>query len=182
MNTTCTETTMTHIAAAVQPLKQATVDRSVAMMQRHIESVRTALEGAGWDLNLVAAYPHSRMSRPEYMQKKARYEFFNRLTRWAESSHRPGTPLFVVWSDEAAARLLVEAAEMAAASYEAFVAKLEAKVGEHSEAKLIVNGTWAYSVLEVITPVGVQRWKTQQIVNVSVLGKLFNQWPTRLMK
>jgi hypothetical protein len=28
----------------------------------------------------------------------------------------------------------------------------------------------------------VERWKTQQIVNVSRLGKLFNQWPTRQLQ
>lgn len=28
----------------------------------------------------------------------------------------------------------------------------------------------------------IERWKTRQILNVSKLGKVFNQFPTRLLK
>ena len=42
---------------------------------------------------------------------------------------------------------------------------------------------WGYSVLTVTKEDGsVERWKTQQIMNISVLGLLFAQWPSRKMK
>ena len=42
---------------------------------------------------------------------------------------------------------------------------------------------WSYSFLYVTTPSnGDQCWKTQQIINQSKLGKLFNQFPTRKIK
>jgi hypothetical protein len=38
---------------------------------------------------------------------------------------------------------------------------------------------WQYSILTVKTDRGTQIWHTQVIWNTSVLGKSFNQWPTR---
>ncbi len=64
-----------------------------------------------------------------------------------------------------------------------FICKLVAKVGEVTEASIAGNHIWGESYLTVTTIAGAkQTWKTQQIVNVSVLGNYFNQWPTRLMK
>lgn len=177
--------TTTQIALAVAPLKQVSIDRAELAMTEALAKVQAEFEAAGCDLEVVAPYPNSRIygTRKTYMPQVARYELFRRLTqRTAEGSRRPGTPDIAEWDAAAALRMVEGAKETAAADYEAFVAKLEAKVGEHSACAMIRSGTWAYSVLEVVTPAGTQRWKTQQIVNVSVLGKLFNQWPTRLMK
>lgn len=175
------QTTLSPIAAAIEPLRLSMIELCVAAMTRRIDKAQAELEEGGWDLQVVAPYPHSRMSRNEYMSKKWRHEFFTRLSKWTVSSRPMNAPCPVTWSSEGAARLIEETKKAASASYEDFVAKMEKKVGAHSAAKLVVEGTWNYSVIEVETPVGVQRWKTQQIVNVSVLGKLFNQWPTRLL-
>jgi hypothetical protein len=65
-----------------------------------------------------------------------------------------------------------------------YASKLTAKVGEASNASLTVSSdVWGLSVLTVTKPDGsIKRWRTQVIVNCSVLGKNFNQFPTRLLK
>jgi hypothetical protein len=68
-----------------------------------------------------------------------------------------------------------------------FAAKLAGKIdGELAELgggtirSITLHGDmWTGSTLTVDTTRGTQRWETQVIVNVSCLGKLFNQWPTR---
>jgi len=83
-------------------------------------------------------------------------------------------------------RFVERAQAQAAVEYDAFVCKLVNKVGAVVDAELIGDHVWSYSVLRVTKREGVEtfveRWKTQQIWNVSVLGNHFPQWPTRLMK
>lgn len=45
------------------------------------------------------------------------------------------------------------------------------------------GGVWFQSELDVVTVAGErQTWRTKMIFNVSCLGKVFNQWPTRQVK
>ena len=70
----------------------------------------------------------------------------------------------------------------AAADFDAYVGKLTKKVGDVVSAK-VEGALWQGSRLTVTKADGsIERWNTQQIINVSVLGKLFNQWPTRKQK
>lgn len=78
-------------------------------------------------------------------------------------------------------RLVEEAGEEAAASFDAYVAKLTEKVGECDSAS-VLGYLWLESILTVKKGETVERWKTQQILNFSVYGKAFNQWPTRKVK
>lgn len=174
---------MSHIANAVAHLKQQAQDRAELQVTEQVEAAYAKLEAAGWDLDKVAPYPKSfSCSKAQYRQAVALYEFYRGITTYTAPTRRNGEPNIRKACPEAVARRVQQAREMAGASYEAFVAKLEGKVGEHSAAKLVTGGTWSYSILEVTTPAGVQRWKTQMIINCSVLGTLFNQWPTRLVK
>jgi hypothetical protein len=67
--------------------------------------------------------------------------------------------------------------------YTAFIQKLEGKVGAHTAAALDGSHVWGFSILTVTKADGtVEKWKTEQIINVSVLGKVFNQWPSRKVK
>lgn len=60
------------------------------------------------------------------------------------------------------------------------MAKLIGKIGPVTSATIKGNHVWGHSVLTITNPDAVvEHWKTRQIVNVSKLGKLFNQWPTR---
>lgn len=95
-----------------------------------------------------------------------------------------GEPKPVKIDEEKIANNVMRAQELAALDYEAFVYKLVAKIGEHANAELSpVHGLWTHSFLTVTKADGtVDKWETKRIINRSCLGKLFFQWPTRLMK
>lgn len=89
----------------------------------------------------------------------------------------------MVMPEELVEKFIQAAKADAAAQYEAFVAKLQQKIGEVKNATLKGNHVWSYSILTVEKPDGtVEHWKTQMIINVSKLGKMFNQFPTRKVK
>ena len=53
------------------------------------------------------------------------------------------------------------------------------KISNAKEAKL-TGDCWNYSLLEITTEEGnIEVWKTRMIINISKLGKMFNQFPTR---
>jgi hypothetical protein len=80
-------------------------------------------------------------------------------------------------------RFITRAKEDAAAQYDSYVQKLIGKIGEVTAASLDGDHVWGFSYLTVTLPNGKKEvWKTQMIVNISKLGKLFNQFPTRKMK
>ncbi len=179
---TTTTLTLTPIALAVAPLKLEAMNRAEIAITARIERARDELEAAGWDLEKLAPYPSGRLGRREYKQQLAMRNFYERVTTWTVSSRRPCDPDIRKWSPEGVQRMITNAREMAASTYELFVHKLETKVGEHTSAALHGSSVWGHSILDVQTPNGPQRWITKQILNVSVLGLLFNQWPTRLAK
>ena len=176
------ETHMTPIAQAVAPLKADAEERARAAARTLIDKTWGELEAVGWNADAVAPAPHGRMDRATYKQAQARRAFVMSITVSATPTIRHGDPHVRLASEDAAARFVASCVADAAASFDAFVAKLQQKVGDHSAARMVVDGSWSYSVVEVETPAGTQRWKTQQIINVSGLGTVFNQWPTRLMK
>lgn len=69
-------------------------------------------------------------------------------------------------------------------NYDKFVAKLIGKVGlDVTTADLDGNHIWGHSILTITRSDGsVENWKTQTILNFSVHGTPFNQWPTRKTK
>lgn len=179
---------MKTIAEAVAPLREAAETAAVEKMTEHLEIAKRALEANGWDLEKVAPYPSSLnySSRKDYMIKKARHDSFYYLTNEVTPRHRraPGVGDIRTWNEERAANIIERAKKDAAFAYEAYVAKLVGKVGECVDAEMVYSsGVWSNSNLKVTKVDGkVEIWNTKTIINVSVLGKMFNQWPTRLMK
>lgn len=175
---------MNPIETAVSPLKVEAVARAEKECRAMVQRMTETLEGAGWDLNVVAPYPNSRtMDRKAYLQAKARRNSFHAITRSIKPTLRPGEPYIVELFPAAVERFVESCKADAAAQYDAFVAKLSRKIGECLDATLSGNHVWGYSVLTVEKADGsVERWQTQQIVNCSSLGKLFNQWPSRKLK
>lgn len=171
------------IAEAVRPLKDDAVKAAVQWADARIEYVRAEMEKAGWDREVAAPHPRGNLSRLEYMKAKHRYQLFHAVTKGREATRRSHDPDFADMSPEGCERFIDECKEQAAAQYEAFVEKLVYKIGETTSAKLEGNHVWARSVLTVTKPDGsVEKWKTQQITNVSKLGKYFPQWPSRKLK
>lgn len=176
---------MNPIAAAVAPLKDRAVALAEARANEKIASVLAKMAANGWSLKAVAPYPRSNMSRRSYVEAKAKHSLYSMLTRPAVErvSYRQDESDIRVSNEEGQAHFVKQFREAAAASYDSYVAKLQIKVGAVSSARLEGNSTWAYSNLHVVTEAGeAQVWRTQMILNVSVLGTLFNQWPTRQVK
>jgi hypothetical protein len=175
---------MTPIAAAVSPMKEAAVARSVEHAAQRIDEVLAGLEAVGMDVDQYAPRPKSfgpaYPGKEQYLKQQRRRQFVESITTAVPVPvSYPGAEKIRAKSDERVAAFLANIATAAGAEFDAYVAKLEGKVGECAAAE--VRGyLWDGSVLTVTKSDGsVARWKTQMIVNCSVLGKLFNQWPTR---
>lgn len=183
---------MTAIEIAVMPLKSEAMDRAEKYAHEQIGKVWEMLAAADWKVNAVAPYPNStRMGRKDYMVAKGRRTFVDSLTTTRDEADkeingfilRYDNPEFIVRANpKAVERIVKNARDNAAAQYDAFVAKLVQKVGAHESATLAGSHVWGHSILTVQRGPAVERWKTQMIVNVSKLGKLFNQFPTRKVK
>jgi hypothetical protein len=101
----------------------------------------------------------------------------------SQSVRRMSDPHKRIASAAAEERFVAAAIELAATQYVAFVAKLVGKIGAVDSATLAGSHVWGYSILTVTKSDGSsERWQTQQIVNQSKLGTLFNQWPSRKVK
>lgn len=171
------------IATAVEPIKQASIDAAVEATGEVIAKIKAKLEAANWDLNVAFPRPSIHTSRATYMAQKAAHDYAHSLVRGIKASRRPSEPFLVEWNEEGVARALNEAAKDAAFQYEAYVAKLVKKVGDCTDAKMAFNnGVWFDSDLIVIKGDTKEVWNTKCIVNRSCLGKVFNQFPTRLRK
>jgi hypothetical protein len=70
-------------------------------------------------------------------------------------------------------------AEAAGADFDGYLARLAGKIAEPIEGGRLAGSIWDNTLLTVQTRDSIQVWRTRCIVNVSCLGNLFNQWPTR---
>jgi len=169
------------IAEAVAHLKTETVDRVRAITLGRLTEMAEGLVGR--NLRTEAPLPRSTMSRAEYISAKDRYALARRITHYSRSGAHVGADEIVTGVDKAAIEALAqEAADDAALSFDAYVAKLTSKVGDVDSARVCGARLWQGSTLTVTKGDTVERWHTQQIINFSALGRAFNQWPTRKLK
>ena len=173
------------IETAVAPLKVDAAKRAIREATEFVAKFSDKLDAVDGDVLALNPYPKN-ASRSEYKQYEAFGNTINALT--VPDPKRPykgwvGSPYYKVIDQDRVARFIETSKEIAELQYDAFVGKLCAKIGEVSSASLRGNHVWAYSILDVVKADGsVESWKTQQIVNCSALGTLFNQWPTRKVK
>lgn len=170
------------IEIAVMPLKDDAIESAQKYAERTIELVKQDLSENGWDLNAVAPYPSSRQGRLSYSMALAKHRLYTSVTRSVTGSYMFNKPDIVRMDEEAVDRFIGQAKKDAAFQYDAFVAKLVSKIGPCDNAALKGSHVWGSSILTVTKGGLVEKWKTQQIINVSKLGKVFNQWPSRKMK
>jgi hypothetical protein len=174
------------VGVVIAPLKGEAIVRATKDAKALVERIRAKLEENGWDINKVAPYPASRnLSQLEYMVAIERYRLYNSVTRWRNGgSRRPDEPILLVDMDkEMIADFIEKAKKHAEEQFTEFVIKLVKKIGPCQTATLDGNYVWSFSILTVVLPDGTtQKWKTQQIWNVSCLGKEFPQWPSRIIK
>jgi hypothetical protein len=181
------------IAKAVEPLRKASTAAAVKHAKQFLSDLKKRVEEQP-DRTVLAPYPKSTLSRSEYRKALQFYQTVSSLTKLDESKPRAYNhdfhrdPCYVVWDKKAAEKFVKNAVDDAERTYIAYVLKLIGKVesggNKTKDAKVVSEmGVWSYSILRVELESGeVQHWKTQMICNVSVLGKLFNQFPTRRMK
>lgn len=176
----------TPIAKAVEPLKSEAVERAEQDAIAYVEKLTEQLTAAGNDLNVVAPYPRNIYNREEYTKASRRRALFTSITVQRQGSDYSGAESVPCYRDicpDNVATFIERAREAAADQYDQFVKKLVGKIGETVKAELHGSHVWGFSILTITKPDGtVENWKTQQIVNVSVYGLLFNQWPSRKVK
>lgn len=175
------------VGRVVHPLKIEAVDHANQRANRIIDATKKALEEAGWDVNKVAPYPSRDLRHSmEWQLAYHKYLQVSALTTWRDSVRRgmdDKAPLLVDMNQNGCARFIGEMEKDAAWEYDLFIIKLVEKVGPVLNAVLDGSHVWSQSILTVTKAGDVkERWKTQQIENVSKLGKYFPQWPTRLLK
>jgi hypothetical protein len=173
------------VADAVAPLKDGAVQRAAEAAAQFAESALAKLADAGWDLQVAAPYPDSGIGRAAYRAATELRSLLSSLTMRADPTglcRRPGDPDIRKVSPTGVAAFVNRAKEATALSFDAYVAKMVDKVGHADSAEICGGSVWNGSVLTVRKGEVTERWHTQQIVNCSGLGTLFNQWPTRLMK
>lgn len=178
-------TPKTPVRIAVEPLLSQAEDAAFMSATNIINKVMEDLESHGWDINACAPWPSSvgiRLGHPDYVGMKSKHTLYHSLVQLVSSTYQPGRPEIVKRDPDRQKRFIDEARRNAAFQYEAFIIKLENKIGGHSDAILKGSHIWDYSILEVTTPEGIEYWKTHTIINVSKLGKIFNQYPTRKVK
>ena len=174
---------MNPIESAVAPLKSQAIERAEKEATALVARIATNLAKAGWDLKIVAPSPNGNMPRAEYVRARAKLDLYSSLVTSVDIYRPINQPHTVRLDGKKVALFIDKSKKNAAAQYDAFVTKLVAKIGDVTHAHLTGSHVWGYSVLSVTKPDGlIENWKTQQIVNVSVLGKFFNQWPSRKLR
>lgn len=175
------------VGKALHPRKVDAIESATKFATDRITKALEKLAAAGWDLNVLAPYPDSRReSRESYIAKRDLHNFYSMLTEQdpAHRNYQMHGPNIRRRSETGEARLINMAKQGAAFQYDKFICKMVGKIGEGAtEATIEGNHVWGNSILTVTMANGTaQRWHTQQIWNVSCLGKDFPQWPSRLMK
>lgn len=174
-----------NIAAAVEPQRAEMVARTRAAAEKHYARLLLKLEAAGFNLDVAAPAPNGNMSRAQYKQAAAlRIQLVSITERTPKQpSYSFKEPHMCKVLPARVAKRIQEAEDQAHVQFDAYIYKLSDKIGETRSASLNDSYIWNGSVLTVDSVErGPEKWGTQMILNVSVLGTLFNQWPTRLIK
>lgn len=171
------------IVAAVMPLKEEAQKSARLYASDRVEALKALLEVNDWDLNKIAPYPSGRLSPHECSAVRLKRAEFTAIFLFDHSTKRLGKDALMKYDAGCAGRYIQMVFEAAGQQYDAFVAKLNKKIGVVTHARISGSHVWGYSFLFVTKPDGsTEVWKTQQITNVSKLGKIFNQWPSRKLK
>ena len=179
---------MNQIKNAVEPMKQLSVARAVEYAQNRINRTMEKLAADDMNSSVQFGYPWGIQNRAMYMKQKALYDFVCTITQSDSSRPSPAgsrkTVSYVVPNENGVARHIKQVADDAALAFDAYVYKLNQKVGEVTEAQVTTSwDLWMDSNLAVTKADGTKEvWNTKCITNYSKFGLAFNQFPTRLTK
>lgn len=179
---------MNQIKNAVEPMKQLSIARAVEYAQNRVNKALQMLADNNWNVESVFPYPNGNMSRASYMTAKTRYGFATLITKkiaGQPSCHKRVDLETKVEPDQNGIdRHIKQVADDAAIAFDAYVHKLNQKVGEVTEAQVTTSwDLWMDSDLAVVKADGTKEvWNTKCITNYSKFGLAFNQFPTRMTK
>ena len=188
--TTQTSPTAALLAAALAPTEALLYQEFKRQLTDQKNKLLAELAVDGWDANKRYSYPSGSMGRERYFLQKFRYDLCQLYTENAGNGFRGmHDPDIRNPRTDNATKIDRRAAKAAKDSLAGFVVKMTGKVDalrvETGVKSISYQGgldPWGHSHITVeLTNGDRQLWRTQMIVNVSCLGKLFNQWPTRLV-
>jgi uncharacterized protein YoxC len=158
------------------------INGAVEYKEDHIKAALNTLKKNDWNIDNLL---DSRMPRSYNMDIQRYYESFTESVNPQSSYSRlqPKEPNIRVEDKKAIKSMLKETAQAAQLNYDSFIAKIVGKVGEPVVDAELKGNIWTGCTLTVETKEGeTQVWDTKIIVNISKLGKVFNQFPTRRKK
>lgn len=164
------------VLATVLPIMEIMAKDAADRSAQHVKNVIAKVAAEGIDV----AYPEA--------ASLSQNDLWNRTKRAARDRQnaRRSFAMMVTGdkADDFTTKYIADEVYGARAQFLAYADKLVLKVGAIKSAELeMVRGVWGESYLNVVTAEGVAIiWKTQTIVNRSVLDNLFYQWPTRIVK
>jgi hypothetical protein len=166
------------VRIAVTPLKESAVNHAFEQYKTFLDGLKNKIEEADFNIDAVAPHPKSNTDRATYHQMMDMHIICCKITT-RPPVQMPNKPLIATGFNQSGYdALLRNVKEDAGASFDAYIEKLIIKVGDCDDAQ-IKGELWDNSILTVKKGDMEEQWKTQMIVNISKLGKLFNQWPTR---
>lgn len=183
--------THTLLIDATAPQRVEARERAMAFAQQRVDNMSAKLAEHGWNIDKAAPYPSGNVGRNMYAAMQSLRTSYGSVTQPADKSgsHRWGEPKIVEMSPKAVKAFIEQAGRDSDVNFDAYLVKLTGKLVEFDEktpvtdAKVDGAHIWDGSVLTVTRKDGsVEKWKTTMILNVSKLGLVFNQFPTRKQK
>ncbi len=185
------DTITKELAAALEPTRSAIIERVKVQTLARVGMVYEKMIAHGW--NLTAAFP-TNFNSPKWKQLKEDREFAKHYTRKPEGVEPSGRmfspePRVGISDKQKEAKATATGEKYAEELLASYSGKLTVKIrkfaGEREIASVSYKGDsdpWGYSFVKVELANGEAfTLKTQVIVNCSVNGLLFNQFPTRLV-
>lgn len=180
------------ITAALEPTRNFIIASVKQHTLNRVALVYAKLEAADWDLKKAFPLNYNSYAIKVEREANAFAKEFTRVPDGWVSSCRPNEPQpRLAYSDKQNdARAQTKAEKYAAELLTGYAAKLTKKVADFAEGVEVVSceykgggDPWGHSFINVKLANGnAFTLKTQIILNVSKLGTLFNQFPTRLVK
>ncbi len=200
---TTTQKSFDTINAALADFRLDLQQRYIAAYKYRLDQLKKTLDAANGDINKTHPYPSSSQSRKSYVQAKNEYSFAHAVTEepplgkapydeWVSygggekfltrrQSYMVGAPRYVQMKQSAYDSSEKNAIRDANVEVDSYICKLVGKIGKEKDICSVAyeGRLWFGSLLTVDCADEKQVWKTKCILNVSVLGNVFNQWPTR---
>jgi len=181
------------VKTAIAPVRNQLRDALHDQITRYVTKLETDMKAANWDLDKALPRPRGSMSKAAYRQAT---DARTSAQHWLEPVNRScsmADPNTMKFKEEPAARaktIAANAERLADESFAEYAHKLTGKITEEAKGREVVSvghrgdgNVWGWSTLTAKLNDGTTiDFKTRQIINVSSLGKLFNQWPTRIAK